>query len=81
MPNTTQILYLADILASEGTLATELPATDADVRTALEAAVAATRDAYRIAYKNAGGDVDNGTVEALDLAEVTIREALADLTA
>ncbi|GAA3267922.1 hypothetical protein [Streptomyces lavendulae] len=81
MPEPTQILDLADILDAEGTLDTDSPATDADVRTAMQIAVTATRDAYRIAYKNTGGDVDSDTVDALDLAEVTIREALDDLTA
>ncbi|WP_412079014.1 hypothetical protein ACLF6K_37355 [Streptomyces xanthophaeus] len=81
MPNTSQILDLADILAVEGTLDTESPATDADVRTALETALAATRDAYRIAYKNAGGDLENDTVDALDCAEITIRDALDVLPA
>lgn len=81
MPDTLQILDLADVLAAEGTLDTEQSATDADVRTAVETAKAAVRDAYRIAYKNAGGDLDNDMVDALDLAEITIRDALAELPA
>lgn len=81
MPNTAQILDLADFLAAEGTLDTDLPATDADVRTAVEAAQAAIRDAYRIAYKNTGVDLDNDMVDALDLAEITIRDALEGLAA
>ncbi|MGW6872880.1 hypothetical protein ACWGHA_11155 [Streptomyces xanthophaeus] len=81
MPNTSQILDLADVLAVEGTLDTESPATDADVRTAVEAAQAAVRDAYRIAYKNTGGDLDNDMVDALDCAEITIRDALDELSA
>lgn len=80
MPNPSQILDLADLLAAEGTLDTDLSATDTDVRTAAEAAVAAIRDAYRIAYKNVGGDVDNDMVDALDAAEITIRDALTELT-
>lgn len=81
MPNTSQILDLADILAAEGTLDTNQPATDADVRTAAKNAVAVVRDAYRIAYKNADGDLESDIVDALDMAEVTIREALDELTA
>lgn len=78
-PNPAQILYLADTLAAEGTLDTDRPATDADVRTAVETAQAAVRDAYRIAYKNTGGDLDNDMVDALDAAEITIRDALDEL--
>ncbi|MFJ8208130.1 hypothetical protein [Streptomyces sp. NPDC096033] len=81
MPTISQILDLADILAAEGSLETDQPANDADVREALKVALAATREAYRIAYKNTGGDLDNDTVDGLDLAECTIRDALDALAA
>ncbi|MFG2748044.1 hypothetical protein [Streptomyces xanthophaeus] len=81
MPNTSQILDLADILASEGTLDIDQPQTADQMRTAAALAVDAIRQAYRIAYRHTSGDLDNDLVDALDLAEVTIREALEDLTA
>ncbi|MFI8448221.1 hypothetical protein [Streptomyces erythrochromogenes] len=76
MPSTSQILDLADILAAEGTLDLDQPQTADDMRAAAAFAVEAVRQAYRVAYKHTNGDLDHDLVDALDLAEVTIREAL-----
>lgn len=81
MPNLSQILDLADILTAEGTLDLDQPQTADQMRAAAAQAVDAVRQAYRVAHKHTGGDLDNDLVDALDLAEVTIREALEDLTA
>lgn len=81
MPNTSQILDLADILGAEGTLDLEQPQTAEQMRAAAAFAVEAVRQAYRVAYKHTNGDLDNDLVDALDLAEVTVREALEALTA
>ncbi|MEU8839958.1 hypothetical protein AB0D97_12625 [Streptomyces roseus] len=81
MPNTSQILDLADILAAEGTLDLDQPQNADDMRAAAAFAVEAVRQAYRVAYKHTNGDLDNDLVDALDLAEVTIRDALDDFDA
>jgi hypothetical protein len=62
-------IEISDRIRDEhGHVALTQPQTEADVQAAITAALVAVTAAYRAAYTHTDGDLDNDTVDGLDLA-------------
>ncbi|MGY4930339.1 hypothetical protein ACWD7T_04315 [Streptomyces sp. 900116325] len=75
----TDIPDLHVLLAEEGALELGTPQTETDVIAAVDAALAAVKQAYRVAYAHADGDTENDTVDDLDLAGHVLISIASDL--